>query len=409
MQRQRDKNKSVILLGDLNIKHTASDMHWADRLIYIPSVLEEVRETKYHARQNLPQWKLDVEEHWTEIRQVMETQEVIKTKTMNSMTNETFDKFRLVVTLKNGQRVHLGKNETEKTYCTYPYRFNADSYWDEDLEERLPCREADIVSVEILSELMSKIAGVSWEETLQREIGFSHGNGSRLSPTRAWLTQIIIVDGMVDTFRHYFPKAEGRFTCWNQFTNRRYVNEGARIDYILVDKSLMDRVERGTNLRSYGFQDENNAENEALTEAAALRAATANGQYKATSFAGGGIQEASHRTLDSQFGEPHTGMIYTPPSFSDHIAVSLRLNNDDGGLLKQNLKLSTDSATRKAQPHKAQRSIAAFFPKGTTATNHVGVKKENPQASLKFSKISRKTKVTKKSTLKYHFQKQPNK
>ena len=29
----------------------------------------------------------------------------------------------------------------------------------------------------------------------------------------------------------------GRFTCWEQYTNRRYANEGSRIDLVLVDEA----------------------------------------------------------------------------------------------------------------------------------------------------------------------------
>ena len=31
-----------------------------------------------------------------------------------------------------------------------------------------------------------------------------------------------------------------RFTCWSQYTNARYVNEGVRIDFVLVDKDLYE-------------------------------------------------------------------------------------------------------------------------------------------------------------------------
>ena len=49
---------------------------------------------------------------------------------------------------------------------------------------------------------------------------------------------LIEEDGMVDTFRKRHREAEGRYTCFNQYTNRRYENEGARIDYILVDAEM---------------------------------------------------------------------------------------------------------------------------------------------------------------------------
>lgn len=99
-------------------------------------------------------------------------------------------------------------------------------------------------------------------------------------------------------------------------------------------------------------------------ETAALCAATANGAFKAVSFQGEGIETAPQAALDTQFGPPHTGMIYTPPSFSDHVGVSLLVNDV---LCCCELTLNEqDSSTRKAQPHKAQTSIASFFLAGKT-------------------------------------------
>jgi hypothetical protein len=155
---------------------------------------------------------------------------------------------------------------------------------------------------------------------------------------------------------------ERRFTCWNQFTNRRYENDGARIDYCLVDASLLQHVQKGDKLRcgcSCNHDDD--------PEAAALCAVTANGAFKAVSFQGEGIQTPPRATLDTQFGPPHTGIIYTPPSFSDHVGVSLLVND---ALRCCDLTLDEqDSSTRKAQPHKMQMSIASFFSAGKTKTS----------------------------------------
>ena len=65
-----------------------------------------------------------------------------------------------------------------------------------------------------------------------------------------------------------------------------------------------------------------------------------------------------------QFYEPHTGMVYTPPQFSDHIGVShvLRLVADTKA------DLGADAATRKAQPHSQQKSIKSFFTKAPAGT-----------------------------------------
>jgi len=75
--------------------------------------------------------------------------------------------------------------------------------------------------------------------------------------------------------------------------------------------------------------------------------------------------EATRDALDSQFGVPHTGHIYTPPTFSDHIAVSVLFHDDV--MPDRHQKLQNDAATRKAQPHKQQKSIASFFQQAETA------------------------------------------
>lgn len=101
-----------------------------------------------------------------------------------------------------------------------------------------------------------------------------------------------------------------RFTVWHQYTNRRYENEGSRIDYSLVDEALAahmisDYGESSSTscaLRSGGYTAE-----DTLSEDAALCAATANGGFQPASFNGGGITSASQKTLDSQFGQKHTG------------------------------------------------------------------------------------------------------
>jgi hypothetical protein len=127
----------------------------------------------------------------------------------------------------------------------------------------------------------------------------------------------------------------------------------------LVDASLLPHVLKGDELRcgcSCNHDDD--------PETAALCAVTANGAFKAVSFQGEGIQTLPQAALDTQFGPPHTGIIYTPPSFSDHVGVSLLV---DDTLCCCDLTLNEqDSCTRKAQPHMVQTSIASFFSAATT-------------------------------------------
>jgi hypothetical protein len=452
MQEAR-KQKPVILVGDLNITHRPLDVHWSDRVVYVDSILQEVRNATVWSSSAgesrptvVPQWKRDVAQHWDRIRLALTTLRAVPTTTRNTKTSQQYEKFRASVTVSsesctavsnpltsNGssntvnkdpsdtspvsatsatssRQVFLGKHEASESWCLMDYecilnstklrtdddddddddddRGASDGYGvgndavrDEELGSVVIIRPPNVVSVSVLAELMGKIAGVLWTEEMQRDISDKHGAVVAEMPTRHWLSSVIDEDGMVDAFRHLYPGARDRFTCWHQFTNRRYYNEGSRIDYTLVDRSLLDRVRPGPVQglrccelppaeRSAVDQQRHHPQHcEAyhLTEEAALAAATANGRFQPVSFEGGGIQEASREALDSQFGAPHTGMVYTPPSFSDHIAVSLLLDGD--GMFRTDLKLDTnDSLTKKSQPHKLQTSIASFFGSASVAS-----------------------------------------
>jgi hypothetical protein len=177
---------------------------------------------------------------------------------------------------------------------------------------------------------------------------------------------------MVDAFRYFYPDAEARFTCWHQFTNRRYCNDGSRIDATLVDAALLPHVQKG-DVESLRCGEASAKVDDPLGEQAALEAATANGRFEAVSFEGGGIQDVSKAALETMYGCAHTGMIYTPPSFSDHIAISLLM---DDGILHHDLQLQADAATRKSQPHKLQKSIAGCF--ASVASNSTTTTR-NPQ------------------------------
>uniref|UniRef100_A0A7S3B6Y6 Uncharacterized protein n=1 Tax=Prasinoderma singulare TaxID=676789 RepID=A0A7S3B6Y6_9VIRI len=48
-------------------------------------------------------------------------------------------------------------------------------------------------------------------------------------------------------------------------------------------------------------------------------------RFHAAPFDGSGMQEAPTTVLDMQFADAHTGIVYTPPNYSDHVAVSLLL------------------------------------------------------------------------------------
>ena len=353
MREERAKGKSVILVGDLNIAHTKHDIYWKDRAICVDDIMADGDTSSM--------WKNQLRAAWPTIRSALETKEVVETRTSNSMTGETYNKLRLMVSVEN-KKIALGKPESSADYCLYGYDFDEYSYYDEVLEREVLAKRANVIRIQILAELLQKIAGVAWSEETLREMANSEADIEQTSPTRRWLSALLRDDHMVDVFRHFNPDAQARFTCWNQFTNRRYYNDGSRIDYTIVDRSLLPHVRLGEPLRCASNKFDRNSEE------ASLAAATANGLYQPVSFEGGGIQSVSRSLLDTQFGVPHSGIVYTPPSFSDHVGVSLLI---DDSMKRVGTTLANDANTKKTQPHKLQRSIKGFFVAATSKRTEV--------------------------------------
>ena len=355
-----ERNKAVILVGDLNMKHSKLDLFWSDRVIHVEDILREAAKDTLDANEGssgFSKWKSELAQSWPKITTALANKEVVSTQTTNSLTGAKYDKFRLQVTV-DGKKIFLGNHETSPEFCTWRYDFEGWNYICPKTDSECLAAEDNVISFSVLAELVSKIGGVHWDEATQKRIVEASAGVSRVSPIRDWLNTILREDRMVDAFRHFHPNAKDRFTCWNQNTNRRYYNEGARIDYTLVDATLETFLEGGMGtLRCGGSQREE--ELDPTSETAALCAATANGRFQPVSFQGGGIIEASQEVLDTQFGAPHTGMIYTPPSFSDHIAVSLLLN--ESCCARDLVFDDADFETRKSQPHKSQTTLSSFF------------------------------------------------
>jgi hypothetical protein len=391
-----------MLVGDLNISHTKLDIPWKERIVRVNWIREQVE-----SGVPVPDWKREVDRHWATIRSVISTAKAIPTKTTNTLTKQQFEKYRLAVQLPDGSQVYLGKHELTEEHCYHEYNLDEQSYQDPATGESIIAKEANAVSIGILAELMAKIVSIQWNEELQRQIAVDDGDVSHVSPSRRWLNTLLEDDGMVDPMRYFYPTAEARFTCWDQLTNQRYVNSGIRIDYTLIDKPLLDFVARGdvSSLRSYG--DPTTVD--PLSENAALKAATADGKFEPVSFEGGGITDVSQRVLDTQFGSPHTGMIYTPPSFSDHIAISLLFERDEVLLSSpDNTPLvlqEQDIATRKAQPHKKQQTIASFFRAGvvSTTTETTTIQKVNRTQNV--VPANKRQKSISKNSILHHFKK----
>jgi len=331
------------------------------------------------------------------------------------------------------------------------------------------CRPGNAIALGRLVELLRVIGHVEWSESTCKRVAKMAGEPPSSLPEHSYLLHNFgKIDGMTDTFRYVFPNAIHRYTCWHQYTNQRYVNEGARIDYFFIDSSILPAMKKGSeHLRcgcrrsigqgvskasesgtkqkadtqtnplkseskqrerekssvtnSFGsfsqkqkarLQYERHILESETSKEAALCACTANGRYAAANFDGGGISDVSSFVLDLQFDTPCTGLVYTPPKYSDHIALSLLLDDkllDDmiltrkklprieGGLEmtinEQNEKgpgervkveLLNDKATRASQPHKSQLSIRSFFGAFASSSSD-GRGKEKPSKDAKKS------------------------
>jgi hypothetical protein len=313
--------------------------------------------------------------------------------------------------IQKERNIYLGNHENNADECLEPYTFTERTYWDETTRTTKMFQEANTPSVRILVELMNKLIFPFhsnmkvWDENTIRDIADTVGTVNRHSPSRQWLQSLLEEDHMIDTFRYYYPTALGRFTCWNQSLNCRYTNEGSRIDYTIIDESLLPFLQKGnvTTLRcgttvdtkchsngSYTNGDSKCNDNVAfaLSEEGAMSAITANGRFQPAPFDGNGIIEADRTVLDTQFGDgqPHTGHVYTPPTFSDHIGVSVLLHDSVVTPIPIHqvrhpvTLLWNDATTRKSQPHKQQPTIRSFFQNRppTTATSSPS---KNPETS----------------------------
>jgi exodeoxyribonuclease-3 len=67
-------------------------------------------------------------------------------------------------------------------------------------------------------------------KTNRRNAGFTDEERDKIS--------IMLSNGFVDTFRHFYPDLEGAYTWWSYMGKARANNTGWRIDYFIVSESL---------------------------------------------------------------------------------------------------------------------------------------------------------------------------
>lgn len=82
---------------------------------------------------------------------------------------------------------------------------------------------------------------VAHEEIDLKNPKTNHKNAGFSDEERAKMTQLL-KSGFIDTFRHFYPDAEGIYSWWSYRFNARANNAGWRIDYFLVSQDLENRI-----------------------------------------------------------------------------------------------------------------------------------------------------------------------
>ncbi|MBQ4145402.1 MAG: exodeoxyribonuclease III [Clostridia bacterium] len=72
-------------------------------------------------------------------------------------------------------------------------------------------------------------------KTNRKNAGFTDEEREKMS--------LLLADNKIDTFRHFYPDAEGEYSWWSYRFSAREKNAGWRIDYFIVSEILKDRLE----------------------------------------------------------------------------------------------------------------------------------------------------------------------
>ncbi|KAJ1455423.1 Endonuclease/exonuclease/phosphatase [Pelagophyceae sp. CCMP2097] len=380
------ETKPVIVAGDLNLKARGADSHWAHRTLdasRLSGVGErlaagEAPQLAQEDRRVLAAWA----SAWPAVRSALAARTIARTETINPETKsgEKFERYRTrarpcaAAACKDGKEgalVLLGKFAHSEGAARAAFEVGGLGLSKGQLTVGLEgcdvvLRLPDEVGSADLAEAFEKLASLRAKSaTLAAIVASGLLASGRVDPSTAWLHALLEEQNMVDSFVELHGAAVERFTCWEQYTNRRYDNEGSRIDYVLVARQLFEASRPVAGALDVGRLTTEGPG----TARAALAAATLSSAFQCAPFSGGGVPEP--RAADCVHHAsvaPHTGIVYTPPSWSDHVGVSLLLAAVAPAAEARPDAAQTRATTR-AQPHARTKPISAFFarapPRGT--------------------------------------------
>jgi exodeoxyribonuclease III len=366
MQRVRTEGRPVMLVGDLNMKNRAADVYWSCRMI------------SQRALMDLASKDIDSEakevvsaacSFWPALKEALRGKEHHQFETKNGRTGQTFQRWGVFVETSSGNKVRLGTPEDSEQSARGSFLMEGIGCQDDGEKIFGPgsqgasyvLKSPDSLHLCDLVESLKRICGVDVKDSVQKYIANNIGQDPTAPSVQAWLQSVLCDDSMVDSFAELHPNAQERFTCWDQYKNNRHINAGSRIDYILVDRIFFEKyVRRGAELytgRAVG-------QLESDSEEAARYAAVLGGQSMPSPFEGTGMPTLEEDEYYAQFRpSASSGIVYTPPQLSDHVATSLLLQGIKAQQSNVKAASTKDAATRRCQPHCAARRITDFFGK----------------------------------------------
>lgn len=153
---------------------------------------------------------------------------------VNGIGIEEHDKEGRVITLEfdNFYMVTVYTPNSQNELARLSYRME----WEEaflsylkDLDEKKPviiCGDMNVAHKEI---------DLKNPKTNRKNAGFTDEEREKFS--------ILLENGFVDTYRHFYPEQEGIYSWWSYRFKAREKNAGWRIDYFLVSERLTDRLQ----------------------------------------------------------------------------------------------------------------------------------------------------------------------
>ena len=335
--------RSVICVGDFNVARQPRDVHFEFRRVNVEEIVGNFEAFVHTCEAKIGHPTCTevlaivsfLRESWPAIQDVLlNERKVVEISSGNgSGPNNKVTKYVLKIGSKSTQ---IGQRQTSSGACeatAFPGPIlTADGY---------VYKAAGVLSVSDLFEVLSKIFQRDFSD--QAKMAFSDVFAIPRSPPPVIekYDQLLSDCHLVDTYIESNPAGRNigseRFTCWDQYRNERYENKGARIDYIFVDDSLVQSV-RLVETEDCFKDPSKSGGTRGISPLAvssdrqkALAATTAESRWRPVPFGGGGIDSGppSQAARDFEFiftNPPQTGIVYTAPLFSDHVATACVLD-----------------------------------------------------------------------------------